>query len=164
MKDRNDTLDYTTMTEDWAFEHDPEFYEIFRVVITLPDKEAVDYAMDLVKRTAKARDEDCENVSGFPESFTKEVFEDWTFSVKSDGNGIFVGGAEGGVGAAGVFLQHLLQKYYPDDYLAFEWSHSWGGGAAVITAQQIKFESTASWLDKNLPRGNGTQRNEWKSR
>jgi hypothetical protein len=176
MPDRND-VDETQcpepVTDDTDYiphdvlKGDPDFYEIFRVVIDLPNREAVNYAVDLFKRARRVRDEDCEDVSGFPNSFTTEVFDDWTFSVKAfeDGNRLFVGGWEGGTDAACVFLQHLLQKYYPNDYLAFEWSHCWGGGAAVITAEQITSESTQEWLHKNLPglKSSGKQRNEWTS-
>jgi hypothetical protein len=55
-------------------------------------------------------------------------------------------------------VEHLLQKFDPKSYVTFEWSHdcskprvdAYGGGAAVITAQEIKTMSTVAWLNQQI--------------
>ena len=64
----------------------------------------------------------------------------------------------GGVDAVCAFIQHLLHKFDPKDYVTFEWSHdcckprvdAYGGGAALITAKEIKTMSTATWLNEQI--------------
>jgi hypothetical protein len=62
------------------------------------------------------------------------------------------------VEAACLFTQHLLQKFDPKTHVTFEWSHdcskpcvdAYGGGAAFITAKEIKSMSTAAWLNEQI--------------
>ena len=64
----------------------------------------------------------------------------------------------GDVDAVCVFIQHLLQQFGPKSYVAFEWSHdcskpredAYGGGAAFITAKEIKTMGTAAWLNVQI--------------
>ena len=64
----------------------------------------------------------------------------------------------GGVDAVCAFIQHLLQRFDQKGYVAFEWSHDCSksrvdtyGGAAFITAKEIKSMSTAAWLNEQIP-------------
>ena len=71
--------------------------------------------------------------------------------------GIWLHSADGGIDAACVFIQHLLQKYNPQGRVEFEWSNdcskprldAFGGGAAIVTASEIKSISTSEWLHLN---------------
>ena len=64
----------------------------------------------------------------------------------------------GGLDAVCEFIQHLLQKFDPRGRVTFEWSHdcskprvdAYGGGAACITAKEIKSMSTAAWLNEQI--------------
>jgi hypothetical protein len=64
----------------------------------------------------------------------------------------------GGVDAVCAFIQHLLQEFDQKGYVTFEWSHdcskprvdAYGGGAAFITAKEIKSVSTAAWLNEQI--------------
>jgi len=64
----------------------------------------------------------------------------------------------GGVDAVCLFIQHLLQKFDPQGRVSLEWSHdcskprvdAYGGGAAFITATEIKTMSTAAWLKAQI--------------
>jgi hypothetical protein len=57
-----------------------------------------------------------------------------------------------------LFIQHLLQRFYPHGKVSFEWSHNcskprvdaYSGGAAFITAKEIKSMSTAAWLNEQI--------------
>ncbi len=63
-----------------------------------------------------------------------------------------------GIDALCSLIQHLLQKCDPKSHVTFEWSHdcskprldAYGGGAAFITAQEIKTVSTAAWLNVQI--------------
>ena len=63
----------------------------------------------------------------------------------------------GGMDAVCAFIQHLLQKFDSQDRVTFEWSHdcskprtdAYGGGAAIVTAKEIKTMSTSQWLAEN---------------
>ena len=73
-------------------------------------------------------------------------------------HGLWLHSMYGGVDAVCVFIQHLLRKFDQKGYVTFEWSHdcskprvdAYGGGAAVITAQEIKSMSTAAWLNEQI--------------
>jgi len=64
---------------------------------------------------------------------------------------------DGGVDAACAFIQHLLEKFNPTGRVTFEWSFdcskprtdAYGGGAAIITVQNIRSMSTGQWLTEN---------------
>ena len=70
--------------------------------------------------------------------------------------GLWLHSQNGGVDSACAFLQHLLQKFDLPDPVTFEWSHdcskprtdAYGGGAAIVTAQEIKTMSTSRWLEE----------------
>jgi len=60
----------------------------------------------------------------------------------------------GGVDAVCEFAHHLLQRFQSKDIVTFEWSYdctkprsnAFGGGAAIITAAEIKSITTSDWI------------------
>lgn len=83
-----------------------------------------------------------------------EVREDCSFEADAEGpNSIWLHSDSGGVDGVCAFVQHLVQKFNLKP-VGFEWSHdcskprtdAYGGGAAYITAREIKTVSTAEWL------------------
>ena len=100
-----------------------------------------------------------------PADFPKDLvdmIEDWHFEMEVDNSGtnhgLWLHSSYGGVDAVCEFIQHLLQKFDPKSYVTFEWSHdcskprvdAYGGGAAFITAKEIKTMSTAAWLNEQI--------------
>jgi len=61
-----------------------------------------------------------------------------------------------GIDAVCAFIQHLLQRFQLTYRVSFEWSHdcskprtdAFGGGAAVISAKEIKTLTTSGWLQE----------------
>ena len=136
-----------------------DYFTNFSLIITLPDETAQAYALDLA----------IEGSSGFqggelPEDFPTElenVTEDWCFETDADTAedkpAIWLHSSNGGIDAVCAFIQHLLQKFDPQGRVTFEWSNdcskprvdAYGGGGAIITAQEIKTMSTCEWLRKH---------------
>jgi hypothetical protein len=96
-----------------------------------------------------------------PNSFPTElvdVLEDWSFETEVDDDGIWIHSQSGGIDAACAFIQHLLQQFDPQGCVTFEWSHdcskprtdAYGGGAAIVTAHEIKTMNTSDWINSNL--------------
>ena len=73
-------------------------------------------------------------------------------------HGLWLHSMYGGVDAVCAFIQHLPQKCDQKGYVTFEWSHdcskrrvdAYGGGAAFITAKEIKSRNTAAWLNEQI--------------
>jgi hypothetical protein len=139
-----------------------DYFTNFSVVINLASKAQQAYALDLAdKATIAHRDEQLPE--DFPEAL-KDAIEDWQFETEANESGtkhgLWLHSTYGGVDAVRAFIQHLLQKFDPQRYVAFQWSHdcskprtdAYGGGAAVITAQKIKTISTGAWLQKEIAR------------
>ncbi len=133
-----------------------DYFTKFSVALGLPDEAAQAYALDLAQQATQGRQAD-----PLPEHFPPalaEVLEDWNFQTEADGpasgHGLWLHSDNGGVEALCAFLQHLLQKFDPHGRVTFEWSHdcskprldAYGGGAAIVTAQEIKTISTGQWL------------------
>ena len=130
----------------------------FSFVMPLPDKAAQEYALDLA-RTATGGQMGDELPADFPASLA-EVKEDWMFEAEADDSpgecGLWLHSESGGIEAVCAFVQHLLQKYSSTEPVTFEWSHdcsqprtdAYGGGAAIITATEIKTMSTSQWLQE----------------
>ena len=100
-----------------------------------------------------------------PDDFPKDLvdmIEDWQFETDADNSGtkhgLWLHSTYGGVDAVCAFIQHLLQEFDPQGKVSFEWSHdcskprvnAYGGGAAFITAKEIKSMSTAAWLNEQI--------------
>jgi hypothetical protein len=131
-----------------------DYYTNFSLVLNLKDAAQQEYALDLAAKADRHCSEDEPLPSDFPESLA-EVMEDWHFETEKDGDGIWLHSMYGGIDAVCAFIQHLLQKFDPKTCVKFEWSHdcnkplvdAYGGGAAVITAKEIKTMNTSQWLD-----------------
>jgi len=159
-----------------------DYFTEFSVVMQLPDQAAVDYIDKLLKRASEiAQDkplgaciltpenmhtkDDCnmhdheagECPEGFPEELW-ECIENWQILYRiltgRDGFQIWLRSDESGdVDTACAIMQHILKRYYPNDYATFSWSNTcskprtdgFGGGALFITATEVKFMNTAKW-------------------
>ena len=132
------------------------YFTNFSVVLSLPDEAAQAYALELAHQASQGRQGDTLPDS-FPEALAN-VIEDWNFETDANssasGHGLWLHSDSGGVDALCAFLQHLLQKFNPQGRVTFEWSHdcskprvdAYGGGAAIVTAQEIKSINTGQWL------------------
>ena len=138
-----------------------DYFTNFSVVINLASEAKQAYALDHAHKASLAQQGDA-LPEGFPEPL-KDAIEDWYFETAADGSdgkhGLWLHSMYGAVDAVCAFIQHLLQKLDPKRYVTFEWSHdcskprtdAYGGGAAVITAKEIKTMSTAGWLNEQIP-------------
>ena len=139
-----------------------DYFTNFSVVINLASETEQAYALDLAQKASAAQQGD-ELPADFPKALT-DTIEDWQFETEADESatkhGLWLHSIYWGVDAVCAFIQHLLQKFDPKRYVAFQWSDdcskprtdAYGGGAAVITAQKIKMMSTAAWLQKQTAR------------
>ena len=131
-----------------------DYYTNFSLVVPLPSEAAQAYALELHHLAAQGHQGD-ELSKDFPKEL-EDVLEDWQFETDANDqeHGIWLHSMNGGIDAACAFLQHLLQRFDPTGRVTFEWSHdcskprtdAYGGGAAIITAQEIKTMSTGQWL------------------
>ena len=135
-----------------------DYYTNFSFALRLPDEAAQTYAINLAEQACQSQFE-----NEVPEDFPTELrdhLEDWLFEVAAQTvdkqPGLWLHSQNGGVDPACAFLQHLLQKFDLPDPVTFEWSHdcskprvdAYGGGAAIVTAQEIKTLSTSQWLQE----------------
>lgn len=137
-----------------------DYFTNFSLVLNLANATEQAYALDLAHRASQAQLGD-ELPADFPASLA-EAIEDWHFETDADNSGtkygLWLHSMNGGLDVVCEFIQHLLQKFDPKSHVTFEWSHdcskprvdAYGGGAAVITAQEIKSMSTAGWLNQQL--------------
>jgi hypothetical protein len=134
-----------------------DYFTSFSLVVPLPDEAAQQYAVQLAQTMSDAGQDD-----PLPEHIPqciREEQENWTFESvpASEPYGIWLHSEFGGIDAVCAFIQHLLHKFTPNGRVTFEWSHdcskpltdAYGGGAAIITADEIKTMSTSEWLQKN---------------
>ena len=148
-----------------------DYFTNFSLTLELPDEDAVQYTMDLAEQAATVRFEDDEAISKLPPDFPEsleEVLEFWTFETESHvetdthqqaHHGIWLHSSYGGIDAVCAFIQHLLQKFNPTGIVGFEWAEdcskpridAYGGGAAIVTATEIKTMNNREWLQDNLP-------------
>jgi len=134
-----------------------DYYTNFSLVLPFK-KEQTEYALELVKQIEAHRNEDQPLPPTFP-SELKEVVEDWCFEVEPEKEGLWLHSQDGGQEVACLFIQHLLQHFDSDGWVAFEWSHdcskprtdAYGGGAAFITATKIETFTTSDWLRTKSP-------------
>jgi hypothetical protein len=137
-----------------------DYFTNFSLVLSLANEAEQKYALDLAHKASLAQQGD-ELPDDFPKALVNMI-EDWQFETEADnsgtGHGLWLHSMNGGVDAVCAFIQHLLQKFDPQGKVSFEWSHdcskprvdAYGGGAAVITAQEIKTMSTAAWLNEQI--------------
>ena len=139
-----------------------DYFTNFSLILDLPDETAQKYALDLAREAADIRFDDQQELrDDFPASLV-DVLEIWHFETEAQGSheqgkyGIWMHSSEGGIDAVCAFIQHLLGKFNPGGYVGFEWScdcskprtDAYGGGAAFITADEIKYITTAEWLQQ----------------
>jgi hypothetical protein len=137
-----------------------DYFTRFSLIVILPTEAAQQYAINLSHQGAEGSFGD-PLPAGFPPSLS-ELVEDWHFEVEPENSsgtpGIWIHSDAGGIDAACAFIQHLLQRFDPESRVTFEWSHdcskprvdAFGGGAAIITAKEIKTMSTSQWLEQNV--------------
>ena len=62
------------------------------------------------------------------------------------------------IDAVCAFIQYLLERFNPDGPVCVEWSNdcskprtdAYGGGAALITSEEIRIITTREWLDQQI--------------
>ena len=134
-----------------------DYFTNFSVAIRLPDESAQTYSINLASQACCGRQGD-ELPADFPEDL-KDAIEGWDFETEADSPGpaLWFHSNYGGVDSLCAFIQHLLQKFNPTGRVEFEWSNdcskprldAYGGGAAIVTATEIKTMSTCQWLQEN---------------
>jgi hypothetical protein len=136
-----------------------DYFTHFSLVFTLPSAEAQTYALQLAGLAGRIQQGD-EPPGDFPQELA-DIIEDWYFETEADTDGnkpaLWLHSSNGGIDAVCVFIQHLLQRFDPKGRVTFEWSHdcskprvdAYGGGAAIITATEIKTMSTGQWLNQH---------------
>jgi len=133
-----------------------DYFTSFRVAIPPKHSTQQQYALDLAGKAAAAcfRDEEMPAPADIPPELL-DVLEDWHFETEKDGNhSIWLHSQNGGIDAVCAFIQHLLTRFNPEGRVEFEWSNdcsrprvdAYGGGAALVTAQEIKTMNTCEWL------------------
>jgi hypothetical protein len=133
------------------------YFTKFSVILELRSATEQQYALDLAQKAREAFGEE-----PLPDDFPPclaVVIAGWEFETEAAGNdSLWLHSFDGGLGAVCAFIQHLLQKFDPLGKVTFEWSHdcsqprvdAYGGGAAVITAKEIKTMSTTTWLKEQM--------------
>ena len=134
-----------------------DYYTRFSLVLDLPSQEAQEYALDIHHQARQASEGD-EPPPNFPPSLAEQL-DVWQFEMEVNKparqHRLWLHSEEGGVDAVCAFIQHLLEKFHPTGRVTFEWSfdcskpRTYGGGAAIITAQNIRSMSTGQWLTEN---------------
>ncbi len=135
-----------------------DYFTNFSLIVPLPDEAAQTYALKRAEE-ASAASLGGETPADFPASLS-DVTEDWVFDTDAESSpgkwGLCLHSSNGGIDAVCTFLQHLLRRFQPEGWVSFEWSHdcsksrtdAFGGGAAFITARNIKTMNTGQWLHK----------------
>ena len=136
-----------------------DYFTNFSLIMKLPDEAAQNYALDLAIQARDMMFEGDKPPAEFPASLA-EVVDDWQFETEAEssvGCGLWFHSDSGGIDAVCAFIQHLLQTFDPGRRVIFEWSHdcskprvdAYGGGAAIITANEIKTMNTGQWLQEH---------------
>jgi hypothetical protein len=137
-----------------------DYFTNFSVVLKLANEAEQAYALELAHKAGLAQQGD-ELPADFPQTLA-DMIEDWQFETDPDNSGtshgLWLHSMNGGVDAVCAFIQHLLQKFDQKGCVTFEWSHdcsephvdAYGGGAAFITAKEIRTMSTAAWLNEQI--------------
>jgi len=135
-----------------------DYFTNFSFILPLKDDAQKEYALSLSHIASQQRYEETPLPADFPDQL-KDEMEDWTFELEDCEEGIWLHSDSGGIDAVCVFVQHLLQQFNPAGCLTFEWSHdcskprvdAYGGGAAIITAAEIKTLNPADWITSQRP-------------
>lgn len=134
-----------------------DYFTKFSLILELPNEAAQMHALALAHQAHRIQQDD-EPPGDFPASLA-EFVEDWAFETdaETDGWGIWIHSEYGGIDAVCAFIQHLLLTFDTGGRLTFEWSQdcskprvdAYGGGAAIITAEEIQTICTAQWLEQH---------------
>jgi hypothetical protein len=134
-------------------------YTNFSLIMALPDVAARTYALELHGRMEEHRDDE-DRPDDIPESLWEQR-EDWCLEFDPSGEtSLWLHSSSGGIDAVCAFIQHLLRQHGLMEAVGFEWSHdcskpctdAYGGGAAFITAQNIRTYTTGEWLSRQTQR------------
>jgi hypothetical protein len=131
-----------------------DYYTKFSLVLALKHPQHQQYAIELAAQAHAYRAEDQPVPDHFP-AHLAEFLEAWSFETELEQEGLWLHSEEGGIDAVCAFIQHLLAQFDPQGNVSFEWSNdcskprvdAYGGGAAFITAYEIKTLSTGEWLN-----------------
>lgn len=135
------------------------YFTNFSLRVSLPDAAALTYALKIAQQASRLNQGE-EAEPGFPAELQAST-EDWCFEVEGDVLNneprLWLHSSNGGIDAVCAFIQHLLQKFALPDMVSFQWSHdctkpktdAYGGGAAIVTAKEIKTMSTHQWVSEN---------------
>lgn len=146
-----------------------DYYTKFSTVLKLPSLEAQAYAVALIQRFRDLADNPPETCPpDFPDELWQLIAEDEFTSPdcvepqEHEGQpAIWIYPDESAnLDFTFAYIQHLLIKFCPDQGFGLEWCNdcsrprldAYGGGAAWITATEIRTFSTGSWLDAQQPR------------
>ena len=135
-----------------------DYFTSFSFILPLNDDAQKEYALKISHLASQNRFGDEPLPADFPESL-KDSMEDWSFELEDCDEGIWLHSDSGGIDAVCAFVQHLIQNFHLTSCVTFEWSHdctkprvdAFGGGAAIITATEIKTMNTADWINSNQP-------------
>ena len=137
-----------------------DYYTNFSLIMALPDVAARTYALELHQRMEEHRD-DRRRAAGVPKSLWEER-EGWHFACQAAPGepqpSLWLRSSDGGTDAACAFIQHLLHQFQLREAGTVEWSHdcskprtdAYGGGAAFITAHELRTFNTAEWVREQL--------------
>lgn len=151
------------------------YWSEFSIAFKLPSKEAMDYSVrlhkkltDMVEKRINTGEVDPDFSNEFSEDYTNdfecEVHDEESFS-------LWIWQANGessGVDDAINFIQHLLKKFDHKSAVTIGWSNccgkprldAFGGGAAIIMAEEVKWFNTSQWIDEQLKAITKEVRNE----
>lgn len=134
-----------------------DYFTNFSFIVQLTNAAQQDQALDLFKKTSGIQQGE-EVPNDFPAAL-KEFADDCVFEVEagSQANTLWLHSDCGGIDSVCEFVQHLIKQFklLP---VAFEWSYdctkprtdAYGGGAAYITAEEIKTISTSEWVQQQV--------------
>jgi len=138
-----------------------DYFTKFSLILKLPDEAAQKFALALANQARDIANGN-ELPGNFPASLVEAV-EDWQFETEAESSPdnweLWMHSDCGGIDAVCAFIQHLLHTFNPNGSVTFEWSNdcskprvdAYGGGASVITSDEIKIMSTWQWLREHAP-------------
>ena len=131
-----------------------DYFTNFSFIIALANEAQRNEALELFRQLSAVHQGE-EIPADFPAAL-KDIAEDAGFELDADDEpqGLRFHSTCGGIEAVCAFVQHLLARFQPGGCVTFEWSNdcskpridAYGGGAAIITAREIKTMSTSDWL------------------
>lgn len=131
-----------------------DYFTNFGFTVPLANPEQLAIALDLFRQMSSIQQGD-EAPAEFP-SALKEFADDCVFEAEAGrkADELWLHSDCGGVDAVCEFAHHLLQRFQSKDIVTFEWSYdctkprsnAFGGGAAIITAAEIKSITTSDWI------------------